>query len=59
MGQVFFYSTDRTQAQGHLFNSALHGSKWLTGGTAGPEGNAFNVFLVAAGTLLLSKFTHR
>lgn len=54
-GQAFFYSTDRTQVQGHLFNASFHGSKWLTGGDAGPEGNVFNVFLVVAGILLFSK----
>jgi hypothetical protein len=41
--------------QCHLFNASLHGSKWLTGGEAGPEGNLFNVFLVAAGILLFSR----
>lgn len=54
-GLAFFYSCDRTSVHGYLFNATLHGSKWLTGGTAGPEGNIFNVFLVAAGILLLSK----
>jgi membrane protease YdiL (CAAX protease family) len=54
-GQAFFYSTDRTQVQGHLFNASLQGSKWLTGGDAGPEANAFNVFLVIAGILLFSR----
>jgi uncharacterized protein len=27
--------------QGHLSNSLLHGPKWLTGGTVGPEGSVF------------------
>ncbi|MGH9469452.1 MAG: lysostaphin resistance A-like protein, partial [Terriglobia bacterium] len=31
----------------HLLNSAFHGSKWLTGGSVGPEGSVF-VFLVIA-----------
>jgi hypothetical protein len=44
-----------SSVHGYLFNATLHGSKWLTGGTAGPEGNIFNMFLVAAGILLLSK----
>jgi uncharacterized protein len=52
-GESFFYSTDRTKVQGHLFNASLNGGKWLSGGDAGPEGNIFNVFLVAAGILLL------
>ena len=54
-GLAFFYSCDRTSVHGYLFNATLHGSKWLTGGTAGPEGNIFNVFLVAAAILLLSQ----
>jgi uncharacterized protein len=54
-GLTFFYSCDRTSAHRYLFNASLHGNKWLTGGSAGPEGNIFNVFLVAAGMVLLSK----
>jgi hypothetical protein len=27
--------------EGHLSNSILHGAKWLTGGTVGPEGSVF------------------
>ena len=51
---AFFYSVI-PNAQGHLFNSSLHGSKWLTGASAGPEGNIFNVFLVPLGIFLLAK----
>ena len=51
---TFFFSVT-PNTQGHLFNSSLHGSKWLTGGSAGPEGNIFNVFLVPLGILLLAK----
>jgi hypothetical protein len=54
-GLTFFYSCDRASVHGYLFNASLHGNKWFTGGSAGPEGNIFNVFLVAAGILLLSK----
>jgi uncharacterized protein len=54
-GLTFFYSCDRTNVRGHLFNASLLGDRWFTGGSAGPEGNIFNVFLVAAGILLLSK----
>lgn len=40
-GQSFFYGTADSGelAPGHLFNSSFHGSKWLTGGTVGPEGS--------------------
>jgi uncharacterized protein len=54
-GLVFFYSVGATSAHQSLFNASLRGKAWLTGGAAGPEGNIFNVFLVAAGILLLSK----
>lgn len=54
-GLGFFYSCDRTSAHGYLFNATIHGSKWLTGSSAGPEGNILNVFLAAAAILLLSK----
>jgi uncharacterized protein len=42
-GETYFYSTPDSGflAQGHLFNSSFHGSKWLTGGPVGPEGSAF------------------
>jgi uncharacterized protein len=53
-GLSFLYSCS-PDARGHLSSAALHGSLWFTGGVAGPEGNVFNVFLVAAGILLLSK----
>lgn len=53
-GLAFFYSCN-PDAHGHLFNASMHGNRWLTGGTAGPEGNILNVFLVAAGILLLSR----
>jgi membrane protease YdiL (CAAX protease family) len=33
---------------GHLVNAQLAGPEWLTGGTAGPEGSAITLVLVAA-----------
>lgn len=54
-GDSFFYSAESSRVQGHLFNASVHGSKWFSGGSAGPEGNIFNVFLVAAGIVLLSR----
>jgi uncharacterized protein len=52
-GLSFFYSCN-PEAHGHLSNATIHGTPLFTGGSAGPEGNIFNVFLVAAGILLLS-----
>lgn len=32
-------------ASGHLLNSSLHGSRWMTGGTVGPEGSIVELVL--------------
>ena len=42
-GETFLFSVPNSGAvlQGHLSNSVLHGAKWLTGGTVGPEGSLF------------------
>lgn len=56
-GESFFYSTPNSgvQATGHLWNASLHGSKWLSGGTAGPEASIFDLIVTAAGILLFLK----
>jgi hypothetical protein len=48
-GESFLYSVpDSGQvATGHLLSSSFNGSRWLTGGSVGPEGSLF-VFLVIA-----------
>jgi len=48
-GESFFYSVPDSglPAPGHLLNSSLHGSVWLTGGSVGPEGSVL-CFLVLA-----------
>jgi uncharacterized protein len=33
-------------ANGHLINSSLYGSKWMTGGTVGPEGSIVELILI-------------
>jgi uncharacterized protein len=40
-GETYFYGTPDSGSigVGHLFDSSFHGSKWLTGGTVGPEGS--------------------
>jgi membrane protease YdiL (CAAX protease family) len=49
-GESFFYSVPDSGlvSPGHLINSSLHGSPWLTGGTVGPEGSVlcFAVIIV-------------
>jgi membrane protease YdiL (CAAX protease family) len=43
-GETFLYSVPNSGIvfEGHLSNASLHGAKWLTGGTVGPEGSVFN-----------------
>jgi membrane protease YdiL (CAAX protease family) len=49
--ETFLYSVPDSGllAKGHLLNSTMHGARWLTGGTIGPEGSImdFVVFLLA------------
>jgi hypothetical protein len=42
---TFLYSVPGSgmKAKGQLLHSALHGAKWLTGGSAGPEGSAIGL----------------
>lgn len=51
-GETFLFSVPDSGlvAPGHLLNSSVHGSAWLTGGTVGPEGSvmAFAVVGIAA-----------
>jgi uncharacterized protein len=56
-GESYFYSTPNSgiHAVGHLFNARLMGSKWLSGGTVGPEASVFDVIVTIAGILLLLK----
>jgi CAAX protease family protein len=41
------------QANGHLLNTTLSGSKWMTGGTVGPEGSVIELLVVSAVIVLL------
>lgn len=56
-GESFFYSTPDSgiHAVGHMLKASLMGSKWLSGGTVGPEASVFDVFVTLAGILLLTK----
>ena len=40
-GESFFYSVpdSGTISPGHLLSSSFHGSRWITGGSVGPEGS--------------------
>jgi uncharacterized protein len=48
-GESFFYSVPDSglPAPGHLLNSSLHGSVWLTGGSVGPEGSVLCFIVIA------------
>jgi membrane protease YdiL (CAAX protease family) len=47
-GESFFYSVpDSGQVSpGHLLSSSFHGSRWLTGGSVGPEGSLLCFFVI-------------
>ncbi len=48
-GESYLYSVPDSGgvAPGHLLQTSLHGSAWLTGGTVGPEGSVFLYLLLA------------
>ena len=56
-GESFFYSTPNSgiHATGHMLNASLLGSKWLSGGSVGPEASVFDLIVTAVGILLLAK----
>ncbi len=48
-GETYLYSVPNsgTTAPGHLLSSSFHGSRWLTGGSVGPEGSVLVFVLIA------------
>lgn len=58
-GETYFYSVPNSGLvmPGHLFAASLHGPRWLTGGTVGPEGSAFS-FVVLAVTAVAFSFLY-
>ncbi len=56
-GESFFYSTPNSgiQATGHMLKVSLTGSKWLSGGSVGPEASVFDLIVTIAGILVLAK----
>lgn len=48
-GETFLYSVPNsgTVFPGHLSDATLHGARWLTGGTVGPEGSVFSFMTMA------------
>jgi hypothetical protein len=47
--ETFLYGVPNSGqvAPGHLFSPRFHGSRWLTGGSVGPEGSVLAVVVVA------------
>ncbi len=56
-GESFFYSVPDSGMTivGHLLNPSLKGSKWLSGGTVGPEATVFDLLVTLGGILLLAR----
>jgi len=56
-GQSFLYAVPDSgyRASGSLLTSTIHGPRWLTGGTVGPEGSLFCFFLLGVSFLVLAK----
>jgi len=48
--ETFFFGVADSgmPASGHLLNTAMSGSKWMTGGTVGPEGSVVELMVVSA-----------
>jgi hypothetical protein len=53
--ESFFYGVPDSGllTKGHLFEGKAHGSGWLSGGSAGPEGSIFSVVIEIAFIILL------
>lgn len=53
-GETFLYSVPNSGfvAPGHLLHSSLHGPRWLSGGTVGPEGSVFAFLIVGVASVL-------
>jgi membrane protease YdiL (CAAX protease family) len=56
-GETFLFSVPSSgmMFDGHLSNASLHGAKWLTGGTVGPEGSVFSFLAMAILALVVNK----
>jgi membrane protease YdiL (CAAX protease family) len=54
-GETFLFSVPNSGIvfDGHLSNATLHGAKWLTGGTVGPEGSVFSFLTMAIAAVFI------
>jgi membrane protease YdiL (CAAX protease family) len=56
-GESYFYSVPDSggTVPGHLLSSSLHGSRWLTGGSVGPEGSVLVFVVIAAAWVVFDR----
>ena len=56
-GETFLFSVPDSGLvmPGHLLNSSLHGARWLTGGSVGPEGSAMVFVVLAVAAVIFSR----
>jgi hypothetical protein len=56
-GETFLFSVPNSGVvfDGHLSNASLHGAKWLTGGSVGPEGSVFSFLTMAILVLVVHR----
>lgn len=55
-GETFIYGVPDSAevATGHLFNAHFHGTRWITGGSVGPEGSALAFVVYGAAALIFA-----
>jgi len=56
-GESYLYSVPDSGGMipGHLLKSSFHGSRWLTGGTVGPEGSVLAFVVIAAAWVIFDR----
>ena len=54
-GETYLYSVPNSGLvmPGHLFAASLHGPRWLTGGSVGPEGSVFSFAVLAVAAVVV------
>jgi len=57
-GETYLYSVPNSGLvmPGHLLAASLHGARWLTGGSVGPEGSVFSFAVLAVSFVAFDRF---
>jgi hypothetical protein len=57
-GESYLYSVPDSgeRSPGHLLSSSFHGSRWITGGSVGPEGSVWVFVIVALLWMAFARF---